>query len=507
MARVPIAGDELTAAEELLVQNTTALGAAGANEFLRKTGTSTVEQTSPSGSGAGTVTSVSVVTANGVSGSVATATTTPAITLTLGAITPTSVNALTLAAQANGFTIVGGTTSKTLTVPLDATVSGTNTGDQTSVSGNAGTATALQNARTIGGVSFDGTANITVATATGGFTVSGGNLALDTNSLTMTGSLGATGARLTKGWFADIESTNMPTVGGTSLSSTFAPIASPTFTGTVTVPATNFTVGSSLPFSDSSGTLTLQNIDALDSTTETTIEGAIDTLANLTSVQGHTVTLTGAFIRSGAHSLTLTTTGTTSLTLPTAGTLATLAGTEEFDNKTLDSSVGKGTWTASGTWTLPAFTLGGNVTFGENTELLLDAALSADGKYCGITEDGTAGATLAFGDLVYFSVTDSRWELTDADADSTSGAVKVGMCVLAAAADGSATKILLYGKIRADAAFPSLTVGAPVYISTTAGDIQTAQPSGTDDVIRIIGYGNTADELFFNPSNDYITHT
>lgn len=42
-------------------------------------------------SGSGTVTSVSVSTANGVSGSVATATTTPAITLTLGAITPTSV--------------------------------------------------------------------------------------------------------------------------------------------------------------------------------------------------------------------------------------------------------------------------------------------------------------------------------------------------------------------------------------------------------------------------------
>ena len=81
--------------------------------------------------GAGTVTSVSVVTANGVSGSVATATTTPAITLTLGAITPTTVNALTLASQVAGFTIAGGTASKTLTVPLDSTVSGTNTGDQT----------------------------------------------------------------------------------------------------------------------------------------------------------------------------------------------------------------------------------------------------------------------------------------------------------------------------------------------------------------------------------------
>lgn len=42
--------------------------------------------------GSGTVTSVSVTTANGVSGTVATATTTPAISLTLGAITPSSVS-------------------------------------------------------------------------------------------------------------------------------------------------------------------------------------------------------------------------------------------------------------------------------------------------------------------------------------------------------------------------------------------------------------------------------
>jgi hypothetical protein len=40
-------------------------------------------------------------------------------------------------------------------------LSGTNTGDQTTITGNAGTATALQTARTIGGSSFDGTANVT----------------------------------------------------------------------------------------------------------------------------------------------------------------------------------------------------------------------------------------------------------------------------------------------------------------------------------------------------------
>lgn len=54
---------------------------------------------SATGAGTGTVTDVSVVTANGVSGSVATSTTTPAITLTLGAITPSGVQVSGLTAS------------------------------------------------------------------------------------------------------------------------------------------------------------------------------------------------------------------------------------------------------------------------------------------------------------------------------------------------------------------------------------------------------------------------
>jgi len=45
---------------------------------------------------------------------------------------------------------------------------------------------------------------------------------------------------------------------------------------------TGIKVGSSVPFSDSSGTLTLQNVDAIDATTENTLEAAIDSLSNLT---------------------------------------------------------------------------------------------------------------------------------------------------------------------------------------------------------------------------------
>jgi hypothetical protein len=53
------------------------------------------------------------------------------------------------------------------------TSSGTNTGDQTTITGNAGTATTLQTARNIQGVSFNGSTDITVVTAGTGVSVSG----------------------------------------------------------------------------------------------------------------------------------------------------------------------------------------------------------------------------------------------------------------------------------------------------------------------------------------------
>ena len=83
------------------------------------------------GGGSGTVTNFSFVNANGIIGSVTNPTSIPALTLNLTNITPTTVNGLILTALSTGFTISGGTISKTLTVPLDATVSGTNTGDAT----------------------------------------------------------------------------------------------------------------------------------------------------------------------------------------------------------------------------------------------------------------------------------------------------------------------------------------------------------------------------------------
>jgi hypothetical protein len=71
----------------------------------------------------------------------------------------------------------------------------------------------------------------------------------------------------------------------------------------ITVGGTGLVVGASTPFSDTAGALTLQNVDALDATTEATIEAAIDTLVNLTSIQGQAVSLSGSLTVDSASSI------------------------------------------------------------------------------------------------------------------------------------------------------------------------------------------------------------
>ena len=148
-------------------------------------------------------------------------------------------------------------------------------------------------------------------------------------------------------------------------------------------------------------------------------------------------------------------------------------------------------------------TLNGNLQLGE-TEIKLDATLSGDETWSGITTSGVLGDTIAKGDLCYLNNDDGRWEL--ADANLSDGYDKVlGIC-LDDGADGDTTTMLLYGKVRS-AAFPALTVGKPSYISETAGDITETAPTTTDAATRIIGFSLTAEDLLFCPENSYYTHT
>lgn len=147
-----------------------------------------------------------------------------------------------------------------------------------------------------------------------------------------------------------------------------------------------------------------------------------------------------------------------------------------------------------------------SVALPENVSILLDPVLSTDGKWSGICETGTAGTDLTFGELVYFAVADSKWEKALATAAATAFG-KLGIVVVAGLEDATVT-LLLWGKVRADAAFPALTIGAPVYISKdTGGDItMTIPPKATNHVVRIIGHPKTADELWFTPDNTYLEY-
>ena len=153
-------------------------------------------------------------------------------------------------------------------------------------------------------------------------------------------------------------------------------------------------------------------------------------------------------------------------------------------------------------------TMTGVITLGQNAAIALDPAGSADGKYTGITVTGTGGTTIAFGDLIYLDPTDSRWELCDANAASGADGDSRGIIGIAvtASSDGGALTVLLHGIVRADTAFPAMTVNAPMYISETAGDITGTKPTTTDNVVRVVGFALTGDELFFSPESGFITH-
>lgn len=134
--------------------------------------------------------------------------------------------------------------------------------------------------------------------------------------------------------------------------------------------------------------------------------------------------------------------------------------------------------------------------------ILMAQTLSADGKFSIIKgRIGTLGETIsAVGTLVYYKASDSRWWRTDSDAAATSVDVPLALvCVTGNAGDD--VQLMEEGVIRSDALFPTLTIGAPVYIGSSTGAVQVSKP--TSGFIRVVGYGDTADALIFKPSNDY----
>ena len=131
---------------------------------------------------------------------------------------------------------------------------------------------------------------------------------------------------------------------------------------------------------------------------------------------------------------------------------------------------------------------------------------STDGHATGpVTDEFNSGySSSAVGDLVYLD-SNSTWQKCD---KGTSAATYSGLLGIALEikASGNALKVALPGSFVYATAFPTLTIGSPVYMDD-AGAMIVAQPTAADHAIRMIGWGVHADKLYFFPSPDYIIHT
>lgn len=133
------------------------------------------------------------------------------------------------------------------------------------------------------------------------------------------------------------------------------------------------------------------------------------------------------------------------------------------------------------------------------------SAIPANQDSSGVKVTLTANEAQAFGDVCYINASGYA-ALIDADAIATAS----GICMLVdsvVAPTGPGTYLLM-GIVRNDSW--TWTAGTLLYASTagvTAGTITMTAPSGTDDVIQLLGVATHANRMFFNPSLVQVEHT
>ena len=208
------------------------------------------------------------------------------------------------------------------------------------------------------------TPNVTLTHSTGILTLSG-TLALGSNNLTMTGSLGATGAgKLTKGWFTDLEITNLPSINGTAITTTAAKLNYLTNAGGTTGTDTTNIVFSTSP------TITTPTIAQINGSTSASGTLLLQSSSNATkgavTITGSGVTLshltTAGVILTSSSGVTSSTAILTSVNGGTGNGFTKFSGpTTAERTKTLrdaDDTVLElgGSYTPTGTWTSMSLT-------------------------------------------------------------------------------------------------------------------------------------------------------
>ena len=302
------------------------------------------------GSGSGTVTGLTFTNANGISGTVATPTTTPNLTLSLGAITPTSVAASGTITASNFSGSSSGTNTGNQTITLTGDVTGSGTGSFATTLSTVGiakggtgqvTANAAFNALAPSQTSNAGKFLYTDGTNTSWQSGGGGGggsvtsvSVIANNGLTSSVTNPTTTAVITLG-LGNITPTSV-VASGTITSSNISGTTSGTNTGDQSISLTNDVTGT---WSAGSINATLKTITGLSAGTYSLATVTVDTKGRVTAIAAGsagsgTVTsvgLTGSSDVTVTGTSPITTSGTFALALSNTGT----AGS--YNNVTTDA--------------------------------------------------------------------------------------------------------------------------------------------------------------------------
>lgn len=142
---------------------------------------------------------------------------------------------------------------------------------------------------------------------------------------------------------------------------------------------------------------------------------------------------------------------------------------------------------------------GGNVKF---TDPVQDNGVD-DHASQGVVFTFKAGMTVTPFSPVYLH-TDNEVHECDADAIAKMPCIGVSLNT-SNVTDGNDIEVMMLGIIRDDD-FAFGTAGAPVYVSTTVGEMTNTAPSGTDDVVQIVGHSIADDAIFVQPCLTTIEH-
>ena len=164
---------------------------------------------------------------------------------------------------------------------------------------------------------------------------------------------------------------------------------------------------------------------------------------------------------------------------------------------------------------------GGGVTFAQDVTLTADKSLNLphashiaftdviadnsidDGDAQGLIFTFNAGATVTPFSPVYLAE-DNLVEEANATAIATMPCIGVSINQ-ANVTVGNPVEVMVLGLIRDDD-FNFGTHGAPVYVSTTVGTMTSTAPSGTNNVVQVIGHSIEDDAIFVQPCLTTIEH-